>query len=190
DYGARTASRTDDHVRRFRRAMDEVPRAQLSLLAFDDQNCLARNDEEGLLVGLPVVHGHRFARPEHERIDAELFESPLAFEIVADDADGAAAVDVTPLGVAHVEDEPSLALRDEPVLGLLQLRLGTHEIEPCRKPLCAAQSLTTVSDTRIKRSLRVKSNRSRDRNASAPIAANADFCRRRPNTLGVRQLRR
>src|SRR2546430_5592261 len=27
-----------------------------------------------LLVGLPVVHGHRFTRPEHERIDAELFQ--------------------------------------------------------------------------------------------------------------------
>jgi len=57
-----------------------------------------------------------------------LFELPLAFEGVRDRADGAAAVDVTPHGVAHVEDEPSLALRDEPVLGLLQFRLGNHEV--------------------------------------------------------------
>jgi hypothetical protein len=34
--------------------MHEVPRAQLPLLAFDDQNCFARDDEEVLLIGLPV----------------------------------------------------------------------------------------------------------------------------------------
>src|SRR5438128_2732644 len=32
--------------------MHEVPRAQLPLLAFDDQNCFARDDEEALLIGL------------------------------------------------------------------------------------------------------------------------------------------
>jgi hypothetical protein len=100
--------------------MHEVPRAQLTLLAFDDQNCLACDDEEALLIGLPVVHRHRFARSEHERIDAELLEVPFAFEIIAEDADRPATVGVTPLGVAHVEDEPSFALRDEPVFGLLQ----------------------------------------------------------------------
>jgi hypothetical protein len=63
------------------------------------------------------------------RLGERPYESPLAFEIVADDADGAAAVDVTPHGVAHVEDEPSLARRNEPVLGLLQFRLGNHELE-------------------------------------------------------------
>jgi hypothetical protein len=57
---------------------------------------------------------------------------PLAFEIVERDADGAVAVDVTPYGVVHVEDEPSLALRDEPVLGLLQFRLGNHELKAWR----------------------------------------------------------
>ena len=112
--------------------MHEVPRAQLPLLAFDDQNCFARDDEEALLIGLPVVHGHRFARPEHERIDAELFELPLALEIIRSEADRASAVDVTPHGVAQVEDEPSLALRDEPMFGLPQFRLGNHDLEACR----------------------------------------------------------
>jgi len=46
------------------------------------------------------------------------------FEIVEREADGAATIDVTPDRVAQADDEPSLALRDEPVLRLLQLRLG------------------------------------------------------------------
>jgi hypothetical protein len=74
-----------------------------------------------------VVDGHRFARPEHERIDAELFELTLAFEVIRYHRYGATAVAVTPHGVAHVEDKPSLAFRDEPVLGLLQFRLANHE---------------------------------------------------------------
>jgi hypothetical protein len=76
---------------------------------------------------------------------AELFELPLAFEIVEHNADGAAAVDVTPHGVAHTEDEPSLALRDEPVLGLLQFRLGNHERKACsnRCVLCNAVGTAT-----------------------------------------------
>jgi len=75
-----------------------------------------------------VVPRHRFARSEHERIDAELFEVPFAFEIIAKDADRPAAVGVTPLGVAHVKDKPSFAPRDEPVLGLLQFRLVDHRV--------------------------------------------------------------
>ena len=115
--------------------MDEVPRAQVPLLPFDDQNRFAGDDEEVLLIGLQVVYGHRFARHEHEWIDAELFGLPLAFEIVERDADGAAALGVTPHGLAHAEDEPSVVLRDEPVLGLLQLRLGNHR---CRNVLSRA----------------------------------------------------
>src|SRR5207245_799661 len=78
DHEARTISCPDDDVLRVRRAMHEVPRPQLPLPAFDDQNCLARDDEEVLLVALPVVQSHRLARPEHERIEAELLELPFA----------------------------------------------------------------------------------------------------------------
>jgi hypothetical protein len=56
----------------------------------------------------------------------------LVFEIVEHNADSAAPVGITPDGIAHVEDEPSLALRDESVLGLLQFRLRNHELEDCR----------------------------------------------------------
>ena len=127
DHDARAAAGADDHVLRVRRAVHEVPRAQRPLLAFDDQDRLARDDEEVLLVGLPVVHGHRLARHEHERIDAELVGLPPPFEVVEGEADGAAAVGVTPHGVAQAEDEPAVALRDETVLGLLRFRLGHHE---------------------------------------------------------------
>jgi hypothetical protein len=56
---------------------------------------------------------------------------PPAFEIVEHDADCAAAVGVTPFRVAQAEDEPSVATRNEPVLGLLQLGLGNHTLENC-----------------------------------------------------------
>src|SRR5881409_2213392 len=113
--------------------MHEVPRAELPLLAFDDQNRLARDDEEVLLVAFPVVHGHRLARLQDERVDAELAGlAPPALEVVSDDTDGTAASGVTPLGLPHVEDVPTLTLRDEPVLGRLELRLGNHESETSR----------------------------------------------------------
>src|SRR4051794_23580812 len=91
------------------RAMHEVPCAQRSLLAFDDQHCIACNDEQVLLIGLPVVHGHRLPRAQNERIDTKLLGLRLVFEVVQHEADGATALDMTPDGVAHVADEPPLA---------------------------------------------------------------------------------
>ena len=128
DHEARTASRSDDDVLRVGWAVHEIPRAELSFPALDDQEGFARDDQECLLIGLPVIHRHRLTRHEHERVDAELVGlATPAFEIVADDADCSAAVGVTPFGVAHVEDVPSPARRGDPVLGLLQFRLGNHE---------------------------------------------------------------
>ena len=57
-----------------RRAVHEVPLPQRPLLALDDQQRLAREHEEVLLVGLPVVHPHRLARARARRGDAELRE--------------------------------------------------------------------------------------------------------------------
>jgi hypothetical protein len=130
DHDARTGARPDDHVLRLRRAVHEVPRTQRPLLAFDDEHRFARDDEEVLLIGLPVVPGHRLARHQHERVDAELRGPPPAFEVVVHDADGAAAVGVTPFGVAQAEDVPAVTLRDQSVLRLLQFRLGDHERKP------------------------------------------------------------
>ena len=52
--------------------MDEVPLAQRPFLAFDDQECLAGEHEEVLLVGLPVVHADGLARAEDEEVGADL----------------------------------------------------------------------------------------------------------------------
>ena len=49
--------------------MDEVPRAEVSLDAFDDQACFAGEHEEVLLIGLPVVHRHRLAALQHAEVD-------------------------------------------------------------------------------------------------------------------------
>src|SRR3712207_8783479 len=65
---------------RLRRAVDEVPRSQRALLALDDQERLAGEHEEVLLLGLPVVHAQRLARPEHEQVDADLREVPVRSE--------------------------------------------------------------------------------------------------------------
>ena len=56
-------------------------------------------------------------------VDPELGEVLVALEV----AERAAPLDVVPARVAGVDDEPALARRDEPVLGLLQLGLRDHE---------------------------------------------------------------
>jgi len=54
-----TVTRTDEDVLRLRWAVDEVPRAKPSLLFLDQQQALARQNEEVLLVRLTVVEGAR-----------------------------------------------------------------------------------------------------------------------------------
>ena len=114
---------TNDDVLRACRAVHEVPLAQRALLSLDDQEGFAGEHEEILLIGLPVVHRHGLARSKHGEVDAELREVGLALE----PADRGAALGVAPPRLARVDDEPALALRDEAVLGRLELRLGNHE---------------------------------------------------------------
>ncbi len=85
-------------------------RRERPLLALDEQERLAGEDEEVLLVGLPVVHRHRLAGPEHEEVDPELRELVrVALEV----AERPARAAVAPLRLTRVDDEPALALRDE-----------------------------------------------------------------------------
>src|SRR5439155_1615117 len=59
---ARPVAGADDDVVHLRRAVDEVPLPERPLLALGDENSLTLDDEEVLLIVLPVVHGHGVAR--------------------------------------------------------------------------------------------------------------------------------
>ncbi len=126
DDDAGAVAGADDRVLRVGGTVDEVPRAEWALLALDDQERLAGNDEEVLLVGLPVVHRHRLSRPEHLDVDPELGEVLLPFQI----AEGAAARDVVPARRTSIQDVPAVSAGDEPVLGLFEGRLRNHAAEP------------------------------------------------------------
>jgi hypothetical protein len=52
----------------------EIPLPQRTLLTLDDQQRLAGEHEEVLLIVLEVVHRHRLTRPEASKIDPELPE--------------------------------------------------------------------------------------------------------------------
>ena len=107
--------------------MEEVPRPHRPLLTFDDRQRLAGEDEEVLLVGLPVVHRHRLAGLQHADVDPELREVGLAAEVVAFELGAdAAALPFHPGRFARVQDEPALPLRNEPVRRLLERRLGNR----------------------------------------------------------------
>ena len=92
-------SGADDRVLRVGRAVHEVPLPERALLALDDQQRLAGDDEEVLLISFPVVHRHRLARLEDLHVDPELGEVLLAFQI----AECAAPFDVVPARVACIE---------------------------------------------------------------------------------------
>jgi hypothetical protein len=92
----------------------EVPGPERALLALDDQQGLARQHEEVLLVDLPVVHRHRLPGTEHLEVDPDLGE----LRLVVERAQGAASRALVPAGIAGVYDEPALARRDQAVLRL------------------------------------------------------------------------
>src|SRR6266511_3880795 len=64
---ARTVSSSDEGVLGARRAVHEVPRLEAPLLAVDEQQALAGEDEEVFLVGLSVVQPARLAGLEHRQ---------------------------------------------------------------------------------------------------------------------------
>ena len=68
---ARPVAGADEHVLGPVRAMDEVPLAQRSLLALDQQQALTRQDEEVLLLVLAVVLAGRLAGGEHADVEPE-----------------------------------------------------------------------------------------------------------------------
>jgi len=115
----RLVSRSDDDVLGPRRAVEEVPGLKRTLLALDDQQALALQDEEGFFPLFGVVHRHRLAGQEPVEVDAELREVRFAPAL-----EGAVAAElvVDPACVACVDDEPAVRLWN----AALELRLVDH----------------------------------------------------------------
>jgi hypothetical protein len=118
---ARAVARSENRVLRIWRTVDEVPLPQWALLSLDEEQRFARENQEVLLGRLPVVHRHRLTRSEDEEVDPELRVLGLALEI----ADRTAALSCAPLRLAGAHDEPTFALGDQSVLGLLEAGLGS-----------------------------------------------------------------
>ena len=132
---ARAVARTDEDVLGPRRRVDEVPGLQRPLLAFDDQQALALQDEEVLLLVLAVVVARGLARLEHADVEADVGEAALAFK-----ARVGAEVAGLPERVTRVEHEPAGADRDEPPFLLLEPCLLAHAPEYRRPQKCAVRA--------------------------------------------------
>src|SRR5207245_1596949 len=122
----------DDRVFRMWRAMDEVPLPQRPLLPLDDQGRRAGEDEEVLLVGLPVIHRQRLSRPENGDPEPELLEDRVTAEV----REPAPTLRLVPAHLARVDDEPAFAFAHESVVGDLHGRL---------RDVHAAQHIARVS---------------------------------------------
>src|SRR6187455_3170104 len=81
DHDRRLIAGSDDHMVGLRRAVHEVPRAQLALLVLDDQEAGSGHYEERLLRVLPVISPQNLARLEDVDVEAELPKRPLALEV-------------------------------------------------------------------------------------------------------------
>ena len=104
--------------------MHEVPRLQVTLLALDDEEALARKNEEVLLRFLGVIHAVRLAGPEDPDVEPHFLEtSRLAVEQRVEPE-----LALEPAQVACVDDEPALAGQLEAVFSLLERSLGNHRL--------------------------------------------------------------
>jgi protein-tyrosine phosphatase len=130
DRDARRVPGPDEHVIGPRRQVDEVPGPEPALLFLHEEQALAGEDEDGFLVPLTVVVAVRLPWLEHADVDADVRKVGVALEA------GRAPEDIaphTPARVAGVQDEPALALRDQALTGLDELRLGDHAAELTRQ---------------------------------------------------------
>ena len=98
------------------------PLPQWPLLALDDQQRLTGEDEEVLLIGLPVVHRHLFTRLEHGETDSNLREACFAFEAQT----LSSPLLVAPAAFTGVQDEPALRSGSKSSCGLLERCLRNH----------------------------------------------------------------
>ncbi len=85
--------------------MDESPRPEVAFLPFHQQERLAREDEEVLLIGLAVVHTRRLPGLEDADVDADLAELCVGTFEPGERSERA----VLPARVAGIDDEPTVA---------------------------------------------------------------------------------
>ena len=101
--------------------MDEVPRLQPLLRSLDQQQALAAEHEEVLLLVLAVIHARGLTGLENADVEPQLGEALISLE-----AGVGAELAVEPARVAHVEDEPARSSRGKPALSGLKRSLGNH----------------------------------------------------------------
>src|SRR4051794_26124708 len=102
--------------------MEEVPGSEDSLLALDEQPALTGQDEEGLLIRLGVGNA---ALPglEDGHIDPELRELDRRLAVlVGEPTRRAPRLRREPLGIAHVDNEPTLRDGGKPGASVLKPR--------------------------------------------------------------------
>src|SRR6478609_4748086 len=106
--------------------MEEVPGSEESLLPLDEQPALTGQNEEGLLIRLGVVDA-ALAGLEDGQIDPELRELDRRLAVlVGEPTRRAPRLRREPLGIAHVDDKPTLRDRSKPGAGVLKPRF-VHE---------------------------------------------------------------
>src|SRR6185295_3723699 len=102
--------------------MEEVPGSEESLLSLDEQPALTGQNEEGLLIRLGVVDA-ALAGLEDGHIDPELRELDGTLAVlVREPARRAPRLRREPLGIAHVDDKPTLRDGGKPGAGVLESR--------------------------------------------------------------------
>src|SRR5262245_51465587 len=102
--------------------MEEVPGSQRSLLALDEQPALTGQNEERLLIRLGVVDA-ALAGHEDGHIDPELRELDRRLAVlVGEPTCRAPRLGREPLGIAHVDDKPTLRDGGKPGAGVLEPR--------------------------------------------------------------------
>jgi hypothetical protein len=106
--------------------MEEIPRPEPPLLTLDEQQALARDDEERLLAGFRVVQGD-LALLQDGDVDPDLPELDRRVAVlVLERAPRTSRLREPLLGVADADDEPAVRDRREPRSEVLETSFGGH----------------------------------------------------------------
>src|SRR4051794_25866686 len=106
--------------------MKEVPGSEGSLLALDEQPALTGQNEEGLLIRLGVVDT-ALSGLEDGHVDSELRELDRRLAVlVGEPTRCAPRLRREPLGIVHVDDEPTVRDGGKPGASVLEPRF-VHE---------------------------------------------------------------